>query len=231
MWPVEDSLDLLDVSLSGITLSYGGASIPTVRPTHLAYDCDGDEDDCDDCDEGEGDGYGDGWADPDSCAPSHVMACFAMGDIQALFEGASLPGAFADATIEGELTGGGTFSATIGGRHVTDNGHGDENKPDDGKGGPPEGKGRLAVRIHPNPMNPKADISFTLAQPGRVRVAIYDLAGRLVKTIHEGDFPAGANTVSWNGSTGLGGGAASGVYFVSVETTRDRVVQRVTVLK
>jgi len=152
------------------------------------------------------------------------MACFAMGDIQALFEGAPLPGGLADATIDGELIGGETFSAWIGGKHVLGNGHGDENK----QGG---GKGRLSVRIHPNPMNPKADISFTLAQPGRVRVAIYDLAGRLVKTIHEGDFPAGTNTVSWNGSAGPGVHAASGVYFVSVETATAREVQRVTVLK
>jgi hypothetical protein len=135
-----------------LTLSYGGGSVPATRPTHVAYDCDED------------------------CEPSHVMACFAMDDVQALFDGAPLPASLVEATIEGGLAGGETFVATIGGKHVT------------WTGPQPGGNGRLSLRVHPNPMNPKVDISFTLDRPARARVAIYDLAGRLLETIREGDF-------------------------------------------
>ena len=259
--PVDGSFDLLDVALSSIVLSFHGDSISTVRPTHLAYDCedgDGDDGECDSCgdeesyryvssgggkghghgdgEEGDGDGDGEdndhGDGEPDSCAPAHIMACFSMSDIQALFQGVPLPDSLAAATIEGELTGGGTFVAWIGGKHVTDqHNNGDNGDGMNGKGQPDAGNGKLAVRVRPNPMNPKADISFTLNQPGPVRVAIYDLAGRLVKTIHEGNFPAGENTVSWSGSTGSGARAASGVYFVKVEIRGVSEVQRVTVVK
>jgi hypothetical protein len=244
VFPVDGSFDLLDVDMGSLTLNYNGNSISTVKPTHLAMDCgdmedgdhDGDDDhgDCDDCEEGDdgdhdGDREGDHDAatcDPDSCVASHIMACFSMHDILGLFGDAPLPDSLAAATIEGELNTGETFVATIGGKHVTDdkgnNGNGDK---------PKNWKGKLAVRVHPNPMNPKADISFTLNQSGRVRVAIFDLSGRLVKTIQTGVLPAGDNTVSWNGSTSYAARASSGVYFVSVEAEGVREVQRVTVVK
>ena len=242
--PVDSSFDLLDVSLSSLTLSFHGQSITAVRPTHLAYDC---ESRCDSCGESDGDRYendggGDGNdqgeddddddADADSCVASHIMACFGMNAIKTLFAGFPLPDSLAAATIEGDLKDGSSFVATIGGKHVTDqhnhgdNGDGNEDNPGQGKG-----KGKLALRVHPNPMNPKADISFTLAQASHVRVAIFDLSGRLVKTIHDGDLPAGANTVSWDGSAGSGVRAASGLYFVKVETATTHEVQRLTVLK
>jgi len=208
-WPVEESFDLRDVSLSDLTLSFGDASVSSTRPTHLAYDCD-EDDDCDSCDDGmEGDG--------DDCEPSHVMACFPMDGILPLFDGEDLPGALADATIEGSLTTGETFIATIGGKHLSKL--------------LPVGHGALGLMIRPNPMNPAAEISFRLPRPGRVRVSIYDLAGRLVTTVREGEFGAGDHSVPWDGTSRSGGRVASGVYFVSVDTARVREVQRVTVLK
>jgi flagellar hook assembly protein FlgD len=65
----------------------------------------------------------------------------------------------------------------------------------------------------------------------RVRVAIYDLAGRLIGKVYEGQLAAGPQSIAWNGSTLTGDRVASGVYFVSVEAARLRQVQRLTVLK
>jgi len=223
--PVDESFDVLDVSLSSITLSYGGESIHTVRPTHLATDCD---EDCEEC------GDHDGATDSLDCEPSHIMACFSMSDLRALFHGASLPDSLAAAAIEGDLkVGGGTFIAVIGGKHVEDGAKGEKG---DGNGDQQQGNvayhnNKLSLRVHPNPMNPNADISFTTTQPGRVLVAIYDLSGKLVKRIAEGALPAGAHAVPWDGSAESGGRVASGVYFVKVETATLREVQRVTVLK
>jgi hypothetical protein len=185
---------------------------------------------------GHGRGHNDSafiaFCQPDSCAPSFIQACFSTADIESLFDGiCSVPDSLNGATIQGELTSGGIFVATIGGKPPTPAPEppGKDGKKDDG--GKTAWNGKLAVRIHPNPMNPKTDITFTLGQAGPARISVYDLAGRLVKTIRQGDFPAGANTVSWNGSTGSGNRAASGVYFLCVEAAGAREVNRVTVIK
>jgi len=235
--PVDSSFDLRNVTLSSLTMNYNGNSIGTVRPTHLAFDCEeGDDDegdhdaatllptshggggdggdDCDECNDGEGDE-----GDSTNCVPDHIMACFSMSDLQGLFEGVSLPGGFVNATIEGDVTGGGHFVATIGPGH---NGH---------EGPEDTGKGRMHLMVRPNPMNPKADILFTVSQPGHVRVAIYDLRGRFVNTLQDAPLTAGLHTVTWNGSTRTGGHAASGVYYIRVEMPGETQVRAVTVLK
>lgn len=51
----------------------------------------------------------------------------------------------------------------------------------------------FSVSAYPNPFNAQTTISFTLAQPGQVKLAVYDIAGRLVETIAEREFPAGNN--------------------------------------
>jgi hypothetical protein len=236
---VENGFDLLLVDLASITLKYKGGSIPAIHPTHLAFDCDDEDDqgedhdgDIDDDHDGDGDrgdescracdndrdGH-DSDDDPEDedCDPSHVMACFSMDALETLFGEDALPDSLVAATIEGSLTTGETFVATIGGKHIAK--------------GDPSRHGKLALRVRPNPMNPKADITFTLAQPTRVRVAIYDLGGRLLSTVYEGSLAAGPQSVAWNGSTRTGNRVASGVYFVSVETSQVTEVQRVTVLK
>ncbi|MGE5177215.1 MAG: putative Ig domain-containing protein [Hyphomicrobiales bacterium] len=218
--PVDSAFDLRDVSLSSITLSYGDGSITTVRPTHLATDCEGDGSDCETCDQGD-DAAATQVAATDTlgCPASHIMACFSMSDLLGLFGDAPLPTSLADAVIAGELTDGSKFStAAIGGKHVAGEGKG-------------PGQGRFSLRVQPNPMNPSADIVFTMSRTARARVAIYDLAGRLVRTLRDGVFAAGTHTVTWDGTSRAKGRVASGVYFVSVESDGARSVQRVTVLK
>ena len=255
--PVDHSFDLLAVSLSTITLNFHGESIPATHPTHVAFDCDdgddgdhdgddGDECDCDDDDgdhddaaalrsgtvigddgpEGDHDGDGDCDEDDEDCVPTHIMACFSMDAIRDLFGDAALPDSLQAATIEGELESGETFVATIGGKHVDDG-----VRPPSHDDGDKDKKHKIALRIKPNPMNPKTDITFTLSQPSRVKIAIYDLAGRLVGTVRDGEMAAGPHTIPWEGTTRSSGHVASGVYFVSVETQFVREVQRVTVLK
>ena len=185
---------------------------------------------------GHGRGHNDSafsvFCQPDSCAPSFIQACFSTADIESLFDGiCSVPDSLNGATIQGELTSGGIFVAWIGGKPPMPAPEPIANDGKKGDGDKTAWNGKLAVKVHPNPMNPKTDITFTLGQAGPARISVYDLAGRLVKTIRQGDFPAGANTVSWNGSTGSGNRAASGVYFLCVEAAGAREVNRVTVIK
>lgn len=64
----------------------------------------------------------------------------------------------------------------------------------------------------PNPFNPVTTIHYTLPSDMNVRLAIYDVAGRLVETLVDGHQTAGGHSIEWNAS-----GMASGVYFYHIE--------------
>lgn len=71
----------------------------------------------------------------------------------------------------------------------------------------------VRMRVVPNPFNPATRIYFTLPAPTAVQLDIYDVAGRLVRRLVEGDLPAGPQAVEWDGRNRGGVPVASGVYF------------------
>jgi flagellar hook assembly protein FlgD len=73
---------------------------------------------------------------------------------------------------------------------------------------------------YPNPFNPKTTISFTLPQSGRTRLAIYDVAGRLVRTLEDRVLEPGSYDYTWNGQDGRGRTVAAGTYFYRVQSDR-----------
>jgi len=70
----------------------------------------------------------------------------------------------------------------------------------------------------PNPFNPVTTIDFSLATAGRATIRVYDAAGRVVRTLIDSPVEAGPHTVIWDGTTETGRRAASGVYFVKMES-------------
>ena len=75
---------------------------------------------------------------------------------------------------------------------------------------------RLSVGNHPNPFNPLTTISFDLPADGRTTVTVYDVKGRLVRSLIAGSLPAGPHSVPWDGLDDAGLSVGSGVYLVSV---------------
>ena len=65
----------------------------------------------------------------------------------------------------------------------------------------------------PNPFNPATEIRFTLPSDQAVRLAVYDVSGRLVKTLIDEVRPAGDNAFRWDGTDKSGRAVASGTYF------------------
>lgn len=65
---------------------------------------------------------------------------------------------------------------------------------------------------HPNPFNPATVIPYELEQAGRVRLAVYDIQGRLVRELVNQVESEGPHTTSWSGVDSNGRAAASGVY-------------------
>ncbi|MCE5270839.1 T9SS type A sorting domain-containing protein [bacterium] len=79
----------------------------------------------------------------------------------------------------------------------------------------------------PNPFNPSTTIGFSLAgyNPERVCLKVYDLRGRLVRTLLDRLFAPGAYSVLWSGDDDSGRRLGSGVYFYRLsagEFTRTR---------
>ncbi|RMF55175.1 MAG: T9SS C-terminal target domain-containing protein, partial [Calditrichaeota bacterium] len=75
---------------------------------------------------------------------------------------------------------------------------------------------------YPNPFNPTTTIEFSLphASPqgqARITLHVYDTAGRKVKTLIDGSFPAGNHNVQWNGTNDAGQPVGSGVYFYRLQ--------------
>jgi len=86
------------------------------------------------------------------------------------------------------------------------------------------------VRFSHNPFSSATELSFALAAAGRVRVDVYDLRGRHVRSLLDASRRAGVHRLGWNGQDDQGASVASGVYFVRLQTasrTESRAVTRV----
>lgn len=70
----------------------------------------------------------------------------------------------------------------------------------------------------PNPFNPGTVISFDIPERTRVRIDVYDVAGRLVCNLIDEEVEPGLGSVVWEGRDSKGGEVVSGVYFYRIST-------------
>ena len=84
---------------------------------------------------------------------------------------------------------------------------------------------------YPNPFNPKTTISYRLAAGEFVRLTVYDVLGREVKTLVSERKPAGSYRVIWNGRDESGSAVPSGVYFYSLEAGGYKAVKKLLLVK
>jgi PKD repeat protein len=73
---------------------------------------------------------------------------------------------------------------------------------------------------HPNPFNPRTVLRFDLPSALPVSVEIYDARGRRVRTLLQGDLPAGSHQAVWDGCDDGGRPVVSGVYLSLVRAGR-----------
>jgi hypothetical protein len=71
---------------------------------------------------------------------------------------------------------------------------------------------------YPNPFNPITTISYQVAAGGgMVTLRIFDVSGRLVRTLVNERQPEGIRQVVWNGANDGGAPVASGIYFYRMQ--------------
>jgi hypothetical protein len=70
----------------------------------------------------------------------------------------------------------------------------------------------------PNPAGSSTVVRYDIAEPGAVRLTVYDARGRLVRTLVDGHHETGAYEATWDGENDSGGRTPPGVYFMSLRT-------------
>ena len=84
----------------------------------------------------------------------------------------------------------------------------------------------------PNPFNPRTAIAFDVPSPGgRVRLAIHDVRGRLVKTLVDSEALPGHRVMAWDGTDEAGRGVSSGIFILSLEAGGERMTQKLALLR
>lgn len=95
---------------------------------------------------------------------------------------------------------------------------------------PPAPKPRL-YQNEPNPFNPSTRIRFELSHDEHVHLAIYDIAGRLVRTLVNRRLAGGGtSSVTWNGTDRWGQRVRSGIYFYRITTPTFTETRKLTLL-
>ena len=84
---------------------------------------------------------------------------------------------------------------------------------------------------YPNPFNPMTTIAFDLAVSGRVRIDIYSIDGRRIRTLVDGTYTAGSHSEVWNGRDRSGRSVASGTYLYTMEGPRIKQTRRMLLIK
>lgn len=83
----------------------------------------------------------------------------------------------------------------------------------------------------PNPFNPSTTIRFTTSARTHTTVAIYDAAGRRVRTLVDRMLPAGRHDVDWDGRDEHGALQSSGVYFYRLQAGNRAESKKMVLLK
>ena len=95
---------------------------------------------------------------------------------------------------------------------------------------PAPGVSRL-LRNYPNPFNPSTKIEFSIPRDAQVSLRVYDVSGRLVRTLVDGYLAGGRRTVEWDGRGDNGVTVASGTYFLRLSGAGQTLSRQVNLLK
>jgi len=83
----------------------------------------------------------------------------------------------------------------------------------------------------PNPFNPTTRISFVVPHRASIRLDIYDVGGRHVRTLIDRSMDPGAHAVDWDGKNALGNNVRSGVYFYRLQAGNQATTRKLAIIR
>jgi hypothetical protein len=84
---------------------------------------------------------------------------------------------------------------------------------------------------YPNPFGARTALRFTLRRGGAVTLRVYDVTGRLVRTLHDGVLAAGPYEFAWDGVAAGGLLARSGIYVCELASGGERLTRRMVLAR
>ena len=84
---------------------------------------------------------------------------------------------------------------------------------------------------YPNPFNPSTTISYDLSQETYVRITIYDITGKRIRTLVNQLQSVGTRTIVWDGMDDFNRTVSGGVYLYSIEAAAFRKTRKMLLLK
>lgn len=89
----------------------------------------------------------------------------------------------------------------------------------------------MTLNLSPNPFTEATAISYSLPRSCRIQLAVYDVQGRLVRTLVDGNVTAGSHTVSWNGKDSDNNTVSAGSYFCQLRSLEAVLTDQMVLLK
>jgi len=83
----------------------------------------------------------------------------------------------------------------------------------------------------PNPMNPTATIKYTIGTPGKVMLRVFDVSGRVIRTLVDETKTAGQYSAIWDGKNDGGERVASGVFFYQLNAPGSELNKKIVILQ
>jgi endonuclease I len=98
------------------------------------------------------------------------------------------------------------------------------------------GDGPTARSLHlrgnaPNPFSANTTIRFDLPARARASLRVYDVSGRLVRTLTDGELEAGPHQVEWSGKSESGARLAAGLYLLRLDAAGESATRRMVLVR
>lgn len=84
---------------------------------------------------------------------------------------------------------------------------------------------------YPNPFNPSTTIQYSIPQSGEVKIKIFDIQGRLVRSFDNTVQQSGSHSFVWDSRNNTGNTVSSGTYLCQVLYNNSSLVQKLLLLK
>ena len=84
---------------------------------------------------------------------------------------------------------------------------------------------------YPNPFNPTTQIRYDLPEDAFVNISIYDLMGRMIKSLSNANQTAGYHSLQWDATNNIGESVSAGMYIYTIQAGEYRSTKKMVLLK
>ena len=84
---------------------------------------------------------------------------------------------------------------------------------------------------YPNPFNPTTQIKYDLPEDALVSIGIYDVIGRMIKSLSNTNQTAGYHSLRWDATNDIGESVSAGMYIYTIQAGEYRATKKMVLLK